>query len=130
MRDIINDFFSHATNCVNVGKFVVEFGPPINKLLLNILEKLKELGYVKEYEVIEIDKSKKKVKVVFSEIFNKGLAIKPRFPVSYKELEIWEKIYLPARGFGYLILSTNRGVKTNLECKKEKIGGVLIAYIY
>jgi len=128
MGDIINDFFAHATNCVNVGKFEVTFGP-INKLLLNILEKLKQYGYVEYYEVLTWERGGK-VKVKFTEYFNKGNAIKPRFPTSYKELEKWEKRYLPARGFGILILSTDKGIKTNKEAKEEKIGGVLIAYVY
>lgn len=125
---IVENFFSHATNCINVGKFEVEYGP-INKLLLNVLEKLKEYNYVEYYEVISADKGGK-VKVKFTEYFNKGNAIKPRYPVSYKELEKWEKRYLPARGFGILIISTDKGVKTNEECKREKIGGVLVAYVY
>jgi len=128
MADIINNFFAHATNCVNSGKFEVYFGP-INKLLLNSLEKLKEKGYVEYYEVLTWERGGK-VKVKFTEYFNKGNAIKPRFPVSYRELEKWEKRYLPARGFGVLLISTDKGIKTNDECKKEKLGGVLIAYVY
>jgi SSU ribosomal protein S8P len=57
-------------------------------------------------------------------------AIHPRYPVSYKELEKYEKRYLPASGFGILLVSTNKGIKTNEECKREKIGGVLVAVVY
>ncbi|MEM4588116.1 MAG: 30S ribosomal protein S8 [Nanopusillaceae archaeon] len=128
MVDIINDFFAHATNCVNVGKFEVRFSP-INKLLINILEKLKQYKYVVEYEIISKEKGGE-VRVIFSENFNKGNAIKPNFPVSYREFEKYEKRYLPARGFGILLVSTDKGIKTNEECKKEKIGGILIAYVY
>ena len=128
MVDIINDFFAHATNNVNVGKFEIEFGP-ISNLLLNVLEKLKEYGYVEYYEVVSKDRGGR-VKVKLSTKFNRGNAIKPRFPVSYRELEKYEKRYLPARGFGLLVLSTDKGIKTNIEAKKEEIGGVLIAYVY
>ncbi|RDD52600.1 30S ribosomal protein S8 [Nanoarchaeota archaeon NZ13-N] len=128
MVDIINDFFSHATNCVSKGKFEVEFSP-INKLLIAVLDKLKEYGYVYNYEIVSLERGGK-VKVFFSEYFNKGNAIKPRFPVGYEEFEKYEKRYLPARGFGILLVSTNKGIKTNEECKKEKIGGVLIAYVF
>ncbi|BFI73342.1 30S ribosomal protein S8 [Nanoarchaeota archaeon] len=124
MVDIINDFFAHATNCINVGKREVEFNY-YNKLLLNILEKLKEYKYVEEYKI-----DGKKIIVRFSDTFNFGKAIKPRFPVSYKEIDKYEKRFLPARGFGLLLVSTNKGAKTNEECKKEKIGGVLVALVY
>jgi len=126
--DIINDFFSHATNCISKGKFEVTFSPT-SKLLLNVLEKLKQYGYVLDYEILSNERGGE-VKVVFSEFFNKGNAIKPRFPVRYREFEKYEKRYLPARGFGILLVSTSKGIKTNEECKKEKIGGVLIAYVY
>jgi small subunit ribosomal protein S8 len=124
MVDIINDFFSHATNCINVGRRVVEFNY-YNKLLLNILEKLKEYKYIEGYKT-----EGKKIVAIFSEYFNFGKAIHPRFPVSYRELEKYEKRYLPASGFGILLVSTNKGVKTNEECKREKIGGVLVAVVY
>ncbi len=128
MADIINDFFAHATNCVAKGKFEITFSP-INKLLIAILEKLKQYGYVSDFQILSKDKGGR-VKVILSEYFNKGNAIKPRFPVGYEEFEKYEKRYLPAQGFGILLVSTNRGIKTNEECKKEKIGGVLVAYVY
>lgn len=124
MVDIINDFFSHATNCINIGKKEIEFNY-YNKLLIDMLEKLKEYKYVESYEIKD-----KKIIVKFSETFNFSKVIKPRFPISYRELEKYEKRYLPARGFGILLVSTNKGMKTNEECKKEKIGGVLVAVVY
>jgi len=124
MVDIINDFLSHLSNSVAVGKFEVEF-PIYNKLLLNVLEKMKENQYIEYYRV-----EGKKVIAKVTENFNFAKAIKPRFPVSYRDLEKYEKRYLPARGFGILIISTNKGIKTNIECKSEKIGGVLIAAVY
>ncbi len=128
MVDIINDFFAHATNVVNNGRYEVEFGP-INKLLLRCLDVLKREGYVENYEIISEERGGR-IRVKFTPNFNRGNAIKPRFPVSYRELEKWEKRYLPARGFGVLLISTDKGVMTNEEARRKKIGGVLIAYVY
>ncbi|BBL45915.1 30S ribosomal protein S8 [Nanobdella aerobiophila] len=124
MVDIINDFFSHATNSINVGKKEVRFGY-YNKLLLSILEKLKSNGYIENYNI-----DGKSIIVKFSDRFNFGKAIKPRFPISYKDIDKYEKRFLPARGMGLLFLTTNKGIKTNVECKKEKNGGALLAVIY
>ncbi|MGC9079199.1 MAG: 30S ribosomal protein S8 [Nanopusillaceae archaeon] len=124
MVDIINDFLSHLTNSINVGKKEVVFNY-YSKLLLNVLEKMKEKGYIESYEVVG-----RNIKVKVSDSFNFAKAIKPRFPVSYRELEKYEKRYLPARGMGILLVSTSKGIKTNDECKKEKIGGVLVAVVY
>jgi len=128
MTDIVNGFFSHASNSILKGKFEVTFSP-INELLINILEKLKQYGYVIDYEILSRERGGE-VRVIFSEFFNKGNTIKPRFPVGYREFEKYEKRFLPARGFGILLVSTSKGIKTNEECKREKIGGILIAYVY
>jgi small subunit ribosomal protein S8 len=37
---------------------------------------------------------------------------------------------LPAQDFGFLLLSTNRGVMTHRQARELKIGGRLLAYVY
>ena len=54
----------------------------------------------------------------------------PHFPVKYRELEKWEKRYLPALNFGFLIMTTNRGIMASDQAKRERVGGRLLAYIY
>jgi small subunit ribosomal protein S8 len=56
--------------------------------------------------------------------------IKPRHRVKVTDLEKFEKRYLPAMGFGILIISTNQGLMTNAEAKEKNIGGTLISYAY
>lgn len=121
---ILEDVLSTITNNLAVGKFNVRV-KRYNKLTLAVLEKLKEYKYVKDFRV-----ENNELIIELSENINKVLAIKPRFFVGYRDLEKYEKRYLPAYGFGYLIISTSKGIKTNEECKKEKIGGVLLAYVY
>ncbi len=128
MSDIVTNFFSHLTNCARRGKKEVYYRP-ISKLILNILEVMKRHGYVESYEVVTWEKGGV-VKVVLSDSFNKAGAIKPRFPVQKRDWEWYEKIYLPARDFGILIVSTSQGVMSNKEAKKLGIGGVLIGYVY
>jgi len=61
---------------------------------------------------------------------NKCGVIKPRFAVKNKEYEKWEKRYLPAKGFGILIISTPPGIMTHHQAKEKKLGGRLVAYCY
>ena len=61
---------------------------------------------------------------------NKCGTVKPRFSTTLNEFEKWEKRYLPAQGFGILIISTPKGIMTHEEAKKHGIGGRLIAYCY
>jgi small subunit ribosomal protein S8 len=56
--------------------------------------------------------------------------IQPRFFVKKDEYEKWEKRYLPARGFGIMIVSTSKGVMSQKEAESLKIGGRLLGYVY
>lgn len=61
---------------------------------------------------------------------NKCGAIKPRFSTKKDQLEKYEKRYLPAKDFGVIILSTNKGLITHYEAKEKNNGGRLISYVY
>jgi len=100
-----------------------------SKLVLSILDLLKKNGYIGSYELIE-DGKQGQVRVFLLGTINKCSVIKPRFPVKVEEIEGFEKKFLPAKDFGVLILSTNKGLLTHVEAKKEQVGGVLVAYCY
>jgi len=57
-------------------------------------------------------------------------AIKPRFTVSKKTLDKYVRRFLPSRNFGFVIVSTSKGLMTHHEAQENKIGGSLIAYFY
>ena|SRR3989344_8918267 len=94
-----------------------------SKLLMKVLEIMKQQGYL-TYELDD-----KKLKVTLKEI-NECRAIKPRFTVNKKNLDKYVRRFLPAKDFGFIIISTSKGLKTHIEAKEAKIGGSLIAYFY
>ena len=47
-----------------------------------------------------------------------------------KDYEKYEKRFLPAMGFGILIVSTNKGLMTNAKAKEQNLGGTLISFAY
>lgn len=61
---------------------------------------------------------------------NKCGVIKPRFPVTNFEILKFEKRYLPAAGFGILVVSTSKGLMTHKQSQENNLGGKLIAYCY
>ena len=61
---------------------------------------------------------------------NKCGAIRPRYYVKAKDIEKWEKLYLPSRDIGILVISTSKGVMSHREAKQKRVGGSLLAYIY
>jgi len=102
---------------------------PASKLIGQVLRTLQQNGYIGTFEFIDDGRSGKFVIQLLGRI-NKLGPIRPRYPVSVKELETWERRYLPGRELGYLILSTSRGVVTNREVKAQRLGGSLLAYVY
>lgn len=102
-----------------------------SKFKEEILKKLKELKYIKDYKIEEKDSKK----MIFVELLyiNKEPVItdvkiysKPgrRYYVSYKDLK-------PVMsGYGYSIISTPKGIMTNKEARLKKIGGELLFNIW
>ena len=102
---------------------------PVSKVMLKILQIMQDQKYIGSFEVQDNNKGKI-VKINLLGALNKCGAIKPRFPVKSDGFEKFEKRYLPAKDFGFIIVSTSKGIMTHNEAKEKKIGGKLIAYIY
>lgn len=102
---------------------------PVSKLLLEVLKIIKREGYISDFEVAQNSRGGEVTIKLQSKINNIGI-ISPNFPVKYYDLEKYEKRFLPAKNFGVLILTTNKGVITNNEAKASKTGGKLLAYVY
>lgn len=107
-------------------KIVVKNNSKIIREVLKILESNKYLG---EFKVIEDGKSGI-IEINLIGSVNKIGVIKPRYGVKLEDYEKFEKRYLPAYGFGFLVVSTNQGLMTQEEAIKKKLGGKLIAYVY
>jgi small subunit ribosomal protein S8 len=100
-----------------------------SKLLGRVLRVMQLNSYIGEFEFVDDGRSGK-FRVQLLGRVNKCGAIKPRFPVSFKEIESWEKRFLPSRDIGVLVISTSQGVLSHREIKERKIGGRLLAFVY
>ncbi|MEK6940333.1 MAG: 30S ribosomal protein S8 [Nanoarchaeota archaeon] len=127
-HDTLADMMSNILNAERTGKSATQ-STPNSKLNLKVLEIMKERGYIKSFEVIN-NREGGILKIQLNGRINNCGAIKPRFSVSVNEIEKFEKRYLPARGFGVIMLSTTKGVIMNYAAKEEKIGGTLLAFCY
>ncbi len=127
-HDPVADALSAIKNAEMVGKEEI-YVWPTSKLLRAILKILKEHGYIEDFEYIENYRGGIFKIKLRGRIHNIG-AIKPRFPVKWSEIEMWERKYLPAYTMGLLIISTPQGVISHEEAKKRRIGGRLIAFVY
>lgn len=122
-QDVVADALNKLMNAKKAGKLSIEVNS-YSKLLISVLALAKLKGYVKDYKV-----SGKSLKIEIGRL-NECMAIKPRFTVTIEEIEKYEKRYLPAIGFGMIIISTSQGLLTNQTAREKNIGGSLIAYMY
>jgi len=105
---------------------------PASKLIIRVLRVMQRYGYIGEFEYIDDGRWGKIVVQLLGRI-NKAGAIKPRLPITYRELlqfPHWVRRYLPSRDIGILILTTSQGVMSHREAIERKIGGILLAYVY
>ncbi|MBW2996894.1 30S ribosomal protein S8 [Candidatus Woesearchaeota archaeon] len=128
LNDTLSNTMSKILNLEEVGKKDCEI-KPVSKIIKKVLDILNEEGYIGKYEEIEDGKGNY-IKLNLLGNINKCGAIKPRFAVSLEGYEKFEKRYLPAKGFGVLIVSTPQGMMTHHKAKEKKVGGRLIAYCY
>jgi len=124
-QDKVADALSMMKNLKHAKKNKVKI-KIVSKLLLNVLKIMKEKGAIKSYKVDSKDKS---MEVILGDFYDCN-AIKPRFTINTSQIERYMRRYLPARGIGTIIISTNQGLMTHEEALEKQTGGCLIAYFY
>jgi len=127
----LNDSLSDAISKINNASKALKKEVIVKRsnLLVNLLNVFKKYNYIGDYEIIE-DGKQGLIKINLVNTINKCGVIKPRFPVTISELEKYERMFLPAKDFGIIVISTTKGLLIQKEVVEEKIGGVLIAYCY
>lgn len=124
-QDTVADALNMIKNAKKARKESIEV-KRISNLLIEILKIMKQKNAIKKYKINPKDKS---VEITLGEI-SECKAIKPRFTVQKDEIRKYERRYLPGRGIGTMIISTNKGLMTHEEVLEEGTGGCLIAYFY
>jgi len=102
---------------------------PASKLMGDVLRVIQMSGYIGEFEFIDDGRSGK-FRVQLLGRVNRCGAVRPRFTVKVKDLEKWERMYLPSRDIGVLAISTPQGVISHKEAREKRSGGGLLAFIY
>lgn len=124
LNDPLANVLSHIKSYEKLGKKIVTTQNN-SKMIRKILEIMQSHGYIGGFE-----EEGKTLKINLIGKVNDTGVIKPRFKVNMEEYEKYEKRFLPAMNFGSLIISTNKGIMTHEQAKKENVGGKLISYVY
>ena len=130
-HDVLSAHMSAIYNAEMRGKKEVVL-MPASKLTTAVLRVLQREGYIGDFEYID-DGRWGKIRVTLLGRINKIGAVKPRYPVTYRELlrlPEYLRRYLASRDLGFLILTTNQGVMTHKDAIARRIGGIVIAYVY
>jgi|YNPMSStandDraft_1061717.scaffolds.fasta_scaffold06507_4 small subunit ribosomal protein S8 len=130
MTDPIADFLTRLRNGLLVRKrFVIV---PYSKIKLAILKILKEKGLISGFAFRE--NNNKKIIVVYLRYDEEGMP----FLENLKRIsKPGRRIYFKAKdlkplrkGYAFRIVSTSRGIMTDEEARKRKLGGEVICEIY
>ena len=86
-------------------------------------------GYIGEFEYID-DHRSGKIVVQLNGRLNKCGVIQPRFNVKINDIERWTDNLLPARQFGYVILTTSAGIMDHEEARRKHVSGKILGFVY
>lgn len=126
--DPISNMLTSIRNALAVGKETVSF--PFSKLKYEIGELLRKQGFVEKVE--KKGRVKKFIEIVLK-YENKTPAISGLKRIS----KPGQRIYLPYKkikrvkgGYGFAIISTSKGLMTEKEARKQKLGGEILCEIW
>ncbi len=128
MNNPLAAVLSATQNAQHVGKREV-ITKANSKVIRAVLAIMQEHGYIAGFAETE-DKKGNLLTVTLSGNLNKTGVVTPNFTVVKGNYEMFEKRYLPAKDFGILIVTTNKGIMTHKQAKELGLGGKLLAYAY
>ncbi len=130
MTDPIADMLARIRNALLAKHKTVEV--PASKLKLEIARILKEEGYIEDYEfVAEGPQGKINLKLKYDE--NRRPVIAGLKRVSKPGRRIYagaKKLPRVMGGLGIAIISTSRGIMTDHEARRQRVGGEILCEIW
>lgn len=138
INDLVADLLTRIRNAQRAGhKSVLVKSSALSKSVLRVL---REEGFIDGYEAKRVASESGKPKVTFEQVsvnlkyFSDGVpAISSARRVSKSGRRVYRAIDKMKRvhsGLGIVVLSTSKGLMSDREARKQKIGGEIIAEIY
>ena len=132
MTDPIADLLTRIRNAIMAGHKVVE--APASNLKKEIARILFEKGYILSYKVVDGENAQGILKIALKyNPRNKKPAINTIQRVSRPGLRKYigvDEMPRVLNGLGVATISTSKGLMTDKEAKKEKIGSEVLCYVY
>lgn len=130
MTDPIADMLTRIRNANQMKHEYVEI--PASKIKLEILNVIKNEGYINDIEYIQDDKQGV-IKVALKYTTSSERVIKGLKRVSKPGLRVYasaSEMPKVLNGLGIAIVSTSNGVMTDKEARRHNVGGEVLAYVW
>ncbi|CAO1620433.1 unnamed protein product [Jaminaea pallidilutea] len=125
---VLNDCLQSIVNAERKGKRQVLVRPS-SKVVVKFLSNMQKHGYIGEFEVIDDHRSGKVVVQLLGRV-NKAGCISPRYNVPIGKIESLVSSLLPARSFGYVVLTTSSGIVDHEEARRKHLGGKILGFYF
>ncbi len=129
-NDSLSDMLARIKNAHQAKK--VSTSCLKSKLNINVLNVLKEEGYIRDFKDIELRKGVSSIQIELK-YFNGSPVIKKIKRISKPGIRKYSKIAelnRPYGGLGISILSTPKGVMSDLQAKKNNVGGEVLCEVF
>lgn len=130
MTDVIADMLTRIRNANDAGHSKVMV--PCSNMKKSIAQILKDSGYIKDYNVQD-DGKQGMIKINLKYGPDKQKIITGMKRISKPGLRIYankDEIPRVMGGLGTAIISTSKGVMTDKQARREKVGGEVICYVW
>ena len=129
-NDSLSDMLTRIRNAHRVNKsFTYCFSSNLNN---NVLKVLKDEGYIRSYNSVDIKEGISKIKIELK--YHEGLpVIKKIKRISRPGIRVYSKIKeLPKTygGLGISIISTPKGVMSDQKARANNVGGEILCEVY
>ncbi|HOW28968.1 MAG TPA: 30S ribosomal protein S8 [Elusimicrobiota bacterium] len=128
--DPIGDLFAILQNANHKLKEHVDF--PASNLKKEVVRLLKEEGYVSGFKLVP-DRKQGQLRVFMKYTSNNGRVIRGMKRVSRPGLRIYrgaDELPKVQGGLGVAIVSTSKGLMSDQDARRKKMGGEIIGYIW
>jgi small subunit ribosomal protein S8 len=128
--DPVADLLTRIRNASNAEHEKVDI--PSSRLKVRIAELLKDEGFIKNFRVLD-DSKQNTLRVYLKYGTGNEKMISGLVRVSTPGRRVYvrhDKIPSILGGMGVALVSTSRGVVTDREARKQKVGGEVLAYVW
>ena len=130
MTDPIADMLTRIRNALQARKDEVEI--PASRIKAEIARILKEEGYIKTYKVVK-NSPQGTIRIFFKKQDGDECVIHELRKVSKPGLRVYvgaDEVPRVKNGLGVAIVSTSKGILTDRDCRRQRVGGEVLCTVW